>query len=177
MKIKKTNISRDNEASAIVVDAGTSEYFAILDSYEADAMAMGIDPESSEFKDMFGEQIKADTDALAKRNPIWYSQSAQFNMLKSDNTTKTILAVLEDEQFMKTNKDNKLIQAVASYFIYRKPLVEQRLSMAAKYDEIIQDKDDIARQISEQVPEFALFYKYYLKRDPLFSDGQIAEIK
>jgi hypothetical protein len=187
MKIKKTNVSKENQASAILVDSGNSEYFGILDSYEADAMAMGIDPESSEFKETFGEQIKADTDALAKRNPIWYRQSAQFNTLKAENTTKTILAVLEDEQFMRTNKDNKLIQAVSSYFIYRKPLVEERLAISSnvktniydsqKYDSIIQDKDDIARQISEQVPEFALFYKYYLKRDPLFSDGQIAEIK
>jgi hypothetical protein len=71
--------------------------------------------------------------------------------------------------------------------LYRKPLVQQRLAIsddpdtdiyrANKYAELIEDKDKIAAEISEQVPEFANFYKYYLRRDPLFSDREIAEYK
>jgi hypothetical protein len=71
--------------------------------------------------------------------------------------------------------------------VYRKPLVEQRLAISddpdvdinrsSKYDSLVTQKEDIANEIAQQVPEFANFYKYYLKRDPLFSDREIAEYK
>ena len=183
-KVKKTG----SEKIAIAVDFGTDEYFAILDSYEAKAEAAGIEVGSKAYKSIYKEDIDNDVEALAKRNPLWYRESGTINLRKADNNVNAVLNVLEDQKFLDTvGKNNKLIEAIHSYMLYRKPLVQQRLAIsddpdtdiyrASKYAELIEDKDKIAAEISEQVPEFANFYKYYLRRDPLFSDREIAEYK
>ena len=183
-KVKQT----DAEKNAIAVDFGTDEYFAILDSYEAKAEAAGIEVGSKAYKAAYKEDIDNDVEALAKRNPIWYRESGTINLRKADNNVNAVLNVLEDQTFLDTvGKNNKLIEAIHSYMLYRKPLVEQRLAIsddpdtdiyrANKYAGLVEDKDRIAAQISEQVPEFANFYKYYLRRDPLFSDREIAEYR
>lgn len=183
-KVKQT----DAEKNAIAVDFGTDEYFAILDSYEAKAEAAGIEVGSKAYKAAYKEDIDDDVEALAKRNPIWYRESGTINLRKADNNVNAVLNVLEDQKFLDTvGKNNKLIEAIHNYMLYRKPLVERRLAIsddpdtdiyrANKYADIIEDKDEIAAEISAQVPEFANFYKYYLRRDPLFSDREIAEYR
>jgi hypothetical protein len=188
MNVKRRVGITGAEKNAIAVDFGVNEYFAILDSYEAKAEAAGIAVGSDAYKKAYKEDIDSEVEALAKRNPIWYRESGTINLRKADNNVNAVLNVLEDEKFMNTvGKNNQLIRAIHSYMVYRKPLVEQRLAISddpdvdinrsSKYDSLVTQKEDIANEIAQQVPEFANFYKYYLKRDPLFSDREIAEYK
>lgn len=182
--LKKPSINDESTAIAVAVDSGWDEYFALTDYYDSLALGNGIEPGSKDFKEAYGENLDADINALSKRNPLWAKESGEFNRYKADTNTQVILGVLGDEKFMKTvGKNNKLIDAVQSYFIYRKDLVDRRLAISSdldvdiyrssKYDDIIADKEYIIEELSKQVPEFREFATYYLRKDPLFSDGKI----
>lgn len=184
MEFKKPAVNDETTAIAVAVDSGWDEYFALTDYYNSLAKSQGIEPGSTDFKNTYKAQLDADIDALSKRNPLWAKESGEINRYKADTNTQVILGVLGDEKFMNTvGKDSKLIDAVQSYFIYRKDLVRRRLEISkdldvdiyqsSKYDSIIADKEYYINAISQQIPEFREFATYYLRKDPLFSDGKI----
>jgi hypothetical protein len=70
---------------------------------------------------------------------------------------------------------------------YRKPMVEERLSISDNektniyntnaFDDLVAQKEDLLNQLIAWEPTFEPIAKYYLKRDPLLSDGELARIK
>jgi hypothetical protein len=188
LNVKRANVNREAEQRAMAVDMGYDEYFTLLDKYESEAESNGIIPGSKEFKDIYGEDLKAAEDALAKRNPIWANDSSVFNMGKSNLNTQIILEAMGDENYVNTIvKNNRALEALYYYMEYRKPMVEERLSISDNektniyntnaFDDLVAQKEDLLNQLIAWEPTFEPIAKYYLKRDPLLSDGELARIK
>jgi hypothetical protein len=67
----------------------------------------------------------------------------------------------------------------------RKDLVKARLQIdsnasadidSAKFDGVRLEQKRVAEDLTNQVPEFGNFFKYYLENDPLFYDSEIVSI-
>jgi len=189
----KQKVPQSEQATiAIAVDTGNSEYFAMLDGFDAEAESLGIVPGSDAFNSKYGKDIDDAEKALSDRNPIWFRYSGSINLLKADNNVKTILNVLGDEKFMATvGKKSPVVQGLAMYMNGRSKIVESRLQLSEenkdplatniyrtkKFSGIVAEKEELAQSVIAEYPDFAPFYNYYLKRDALYTDGFIAEIK
>jgi len=189
----KQKVPQSEQATiAIAVDTGNSEYFAMLDGFDAEAESLGIVPGSDAFNSKYGKDIDDAEKALGDRNPIWFRNSGSINLLKADNNVKTILNALGDEKFMSTvGKKSPVVQGLAMYMNGRSKIVESRLQLSEesknplatniyrtkKFTGIVAEKEALAQSVIAEYPEFAPFYNYYLKRDALYTDGFIAEIK
>jgi hypothetical protein len=189
----KQKIPQSEQATiSIAVDTGNSEYFAMLDGFDAEAESLGIVPGSDAFNSKYGKDIDDAEKSLGDRNPIWFRNSGSINLLKADNNVKTILNVLGDEKFMSTvGKKSPVVQGLAMYMNGRSKIVESRLQLSEesknplgtniyrtkKFTGIVTEKEALAQSVIAEYPDFAPFYNYYLKRDALYTDGFIAEIK
>lgn len=180
-EVKKKLSDPEAMAREIEINQGFKLQFAYKDYYDA-AVAAGT--MSQKEADAAYKNAKK---SIAVKYPAYKSESGEFNSQKAQNNVKAIFKFIEDPAYVNDIvKNNELQGAVYRYMVERRALVEQRLSIdanpdaqidSAKFNGVSANRDNLVRQISAEVPEFANFYKYYLENDPLSYSGKIARLK
>lgn len=178
----KNKLTNPDEASLeLEINQGFKLQFAAKDKLDSDVEAGLISQEEADFR--YKEYKKY----LASRYPAYKADSGTVDLEKSNNNVITILAFLRSEKYVNdVVKRNDLQKAVYYYMQARKQLIQQRNSIdsnpkaeldSSKFSGVRANRDNVVRQLSEQVPEFASFFKYYLENDNFSVDGEIAGLR
>jgi hypothetical protein len=177
----KAKLTDPDEAKREVeVNQGFKAQFAAKDYFDAQVAAGEITEKQAK------ENYKQAKIAIGKRYPAWLADSGTMNTQKANNNVKAIFRFLGDEKYVNgVVKNSDLHQAVYYYMSLRKDLVNARLQIdsnpnadidSTKFDGIRLEQKRVAEDLTNQVPEFGNFFKYYLENDPLYYDSEIVSI-
>jgi len=177
----KAKLTDPDEAKREVeVNQGFKAQFAAKDYFDAQVAAGEITEKQAK------ENYKQAKIAIGKRYPAWLADSGTMNTQKANNNVKAIFRFLGNEKYVNgVVKNSDLHQAVYYYMSLRKDLVNARLEIdsnpnadidSAKFEGIKAEQKRVAEDLTNQVPEFGNFFKYYLENDPLSYDSEIVSI-
>lgn len=177
----KAKLTDPNEAAReLEINQGFKAQFAAKDYFDAQVAAGEITEKQAK------ENYKQAKIAIGKRYPAWLADSGTMNVQKANNNVKAIFRFLGDEKYVNgVVKNSDLHQAVYYYMSLRKDLVNARLSIdsnpnadidSTKFEGIKAEQKRVAEDLTNQVPEFGKFFKYYLENDPLYYDSEIVSI-
>ncbi len=177
----KAKLTDPNEAKREVeVNQGFKAQFAAKDYFDAQVAAGEITEKEAK------ANYKQAKIAIGKRYPAWLADSGTMNTQKANNNVKAIFRFIGNEKYVNgVVKNSDLHEAVYYYMTLRKDLVKARLQIdsnasadidSAKFDGVRLEQKRVAEDLTNQVPEFGNFFKYYLENDPLFYDSEIVSI-
>ena len=176
--LKTRDMTQQEAIKQQQIRAAWAEYFQYIDYINADAKSRGIDINSTDYNNIYGDLKKQIKSGLEDKFPYFKTAPATLTLHKSDAYIALAAYFLRNKQFMNTvGKNNDAIDGLKLYMETRKLIVKDfqdnvnatgYTSLTSKANRKYADMmASIAKYIYTKHPKFEQMYSRYLSEDEL----------